>query len=110
MTHTIKARYIEGTGEFEKGQYGNGTLALTFVMPPPADEPWEGPDHIVVSVNLVESHRLVPPSDCIFVKQYSGHEGMPEALADAGVAEFVDGPSVGINAYDATVVLMRVLI
>lgn len=101
--YTVKGQYVEVTGEVIKARYGNGSLALLI-------QGAEPDERLTVSVNLVESEGLVPPPDCIFVKAYSGHEGIPEALADAGIAEYVDGPSVGVGPHDASVVLMRVLV
>lgn len=113
MTH-IKATKIDLKGEIVKAQYGNGTLALQLVVP----EGVEPEERITLSVNLVESDGLVPPPGCVYVKAYSGHEGMPQALVVAGVAEYVGhgpedrlvGEPVTIGRFDATVVLMRVLV
>jgi len=61
--------------------YSNGGTAL--LMRLPADEDGPGEDW-PVSVNLVD----VPPADgCIWVKTWSGNEGILAALTAAGVLE-----------------------
>ncbi|GAB3692035.1 hypothetical protein [Corynebacterium nasicanis] len=61
-------------------------------------------DSEVLSIDLP---NVKPASGCVFVKDYSEHSGLPEALANAGVAEIVQAHRTG--PYAAPVAEMKVL-
>lgn len=77
-TYRIKMKYYESDFGLERARYGNGTLAIR------AHETAGGME--VLSINL-EAYGLVPNSDRqFFAKDYSEHEGLPDALVEAGIA------------------------
>ena len=81
-TYTIKMKYFTDTFFIRTARYGNGTLAVI------AESATES-NREVLSINL-EAYGLVPDSaDQFYVKNYSEHEGLADALVAAGVAEKV---------------------
>lgn len=60
----------------------------------------------VLSVNLVE-YGLIPPEGHVYVRDCSEHEGLPDALVEAGVA--VKVRQVEFGPFDSTAWLMRVV-
>lgn len=61
----------------QKKNYADGGLALTLTAE-------DGEPLSTVSVNLSD-YGLIPDLGCIFVADYSEHEGMFEAMVQAGV-------------------------
>lgn len=57
-----------------------------------------------LSTNLF-SYGLMPDEDCIFVKDYSEHEGLAEAIEDAGWGEAVG--AVMFGPFNATATVIR---
>ena len=69
----LQTKYSPVEGRIEVLKYGNGTDALLI-------------DDEVMSINL-QAYGLVPPAGFIYVKDYSEHEGLADALVAAGVVE-----------------------
>lgn len=69
-------------------------------------DPETGEDE-VLTVSLLRDGYVAFPGE-VFVRDYSEHFGLPEALAVAGVCELVDTLSIG--PFGACVARMRVLL
>lgn len=65
----------------------------------------EGPERL--SVDL-KAYDLVPEPGCVFVKDWSEHEGLTRRLTEAGLVEPVHDVSVG--PFNSTAYEVRVLI
>jgi hypothetical protein len=93
QTYTVTMKYgakITGILYFEKYMDGSPALLLE-------DE--------ILSINLA-GYDLRPDEGCVFVKNYSEHEGLPDALVAAGIAEKVREVSIG--NFGSSCWLMRV--
>jgi hypothetical protein len=88
MRAHIKSLYLDDDGIVNVGQYGNGSLALTFT----------GEDGEPLSTLSPEGH--------IFVKNYAESEGLAAGLEAAGIAE--PRGTVTFGPYDTTATLMLV--
>lgn len=102
MRYDVKAKFvdIEGGQIDANVRYAGGEPCLAMWHA----ECYGRPE--VLSVNLVE-HGLVPPEGYVFVKDGSEHEGLPDALVAAGVAEKVR--EVEFGPFGAKAWLMRVV-
>lgn len=102
MRYNIKARFvdIEGGAIDDNVHYGNGDRALAVWHA----ECYGRPE--TLSVNL-EQLGLRPPEGHVYVKDVSEHEGLPDALVKAGIAEKVR--EVEFGDYDSKAWLMRVI-
>jgi hypothetical protein len=100
MRCRITSKYLDETGDVEKMEYGDGSLALTFTAP-------DGEPLATLSVNL-GGHGIACPPGHVYVKNYSEGEGMAAALEVAGVATRVE--EITFGPYDTTATLMKVLI
>lgn len=100
--YTINAVFVKGTGIVEKTTYQDGSPALVF---------HSGYDRDALSVNLI-AYGLIAPEGHVYVKGYGEHEGLPQALVDAGIAEFAVVPHnrVEFGGHDAWAMLMKVLV
>lgn len=96
--YTVNSKYVQMTGEVLKRSYRDGSLALILS---------EGYDNETLSVNLIE-HGLVAPEGHIYVKAYSEHEGLPEALEVAGIASKVPHGLTKFGQWDTSAWLMKV--
>lgn len=74
--YTLDTTYGPMTGTLSFAEYGDGTLAVTLNTD-------EGPERL--SINL-GAYGNTPPEGHIWVKDYSEHEGMAEAIEKAGIA------------------------
>lgn len=82
---TIKAKYVELTGSLFTSTYVDGATALQLMTE-------EGPE--TLSVNL-SAYGLHPDPGNVFIKDYSEHEGLAQALVKAGLAEIVREVVIG---------------
>lgn len=98
MKATIKARYVNMT---DAAIY-TMTYALDHSLALVAETHM---DREVLSVNLGD-HGLTAPEGHVFVKDYSEHEGLVNALVEAGVAEKVR--QVEFGPFDTTAWLMKI--
>jgi hypothetical protein len=98
MRAHIRSLYLDDDGIVNVGQYGNGSLALTFTGE-------DGEPLSTLSINL-EAYGLVPPEGHIFVKNYAESEGLAAGLEAAGIAE--PRGTVTFGPYDTTATLMLV--
>lgn len=91
MKASIHARYVHITdGDVRVRQYADETLALTAES---VDE--DGfPEKETLSVNLTDYH-LNPGEGHVFVKDYAEHEGLPDALEEAGLGRIVERIAFG---------------
>ena len=82
---TIKAKYFELTGSLSTSTYADGSTALQL---------WtdEGPE--VLSTNLTV-YGMHPDQGNVFIKDYSEHEGVAQALVKLGLAEIVREVPIG---------------
>lgn len=97
--YTIKARYVDVVNaRVVRGQYADGSLSLSVVSDDPQD--------LTISINL-SAYGLTAPESHIFVKDYSEHEGLPQALIEAGIAEPVE--RVEFGPFDGAAWLMKVV-
>lgn len=95
----IDAKYIRGEGRIEKAEYGDGSLALLF---------WQGDNRETLTVNLA-GYGIVAPQGHVYVPDYGVGEGVPDALEQAGVAEYVEAQRVAFGGFDAGARLMKVV-
>lgn len=81
MKYRIKSAYVDMTdADLRTTRYADGSLAL---IASATDE--DGfPDEETLSINL-GVYGLTPPPGCVYVKDYSEHRGLPQALVTAGV-------------------------
>jgi hypothetical protein len=79
--YTVRMKYETISGGAVSTVYMDGSPALLV-------------DNHVVSINLSQ-YGLVPPAGHVFVKDYSEHEGLADALVDAGLVEKVNEVSFG---------------
>lgn len=93
--HRIEATFIRGVYRLETAEYGDGSLALL-------GHDDEG-GRETLSVNLIQ-HGLVAPAGQFYVKDYSEHEGLADALVTAGVA--TKGEPVEVGPFGSTCYLM----
>ena len=96
-TYTVKLNYGEVTGPLRFIQYVDGSPGLMILTD-------EGPE--VLSINLAQ-YGLVPGEGYVYVKDYSEHEGLPNALVRAGVATKV--AIVEVGPFKSRVWLMKVV-
>ena len=78
MTHDLKvgpAKYSRG-GSIQFAYYGNGETAITIIR--------NGERESVATVNL-EDYGVAAPEGHVWLKGWSENEGIPEALAEAGI-------------------------
>ena len=95
--YTIKSKYGEPMVAFVRwGQFWDGTPGLWA-------ETEYGPESL--SVNLT-GFALEAPDGHVYVRNYSEHEGLPEALMEAGVATKV--AQVWFGPFGANAWLMEV--
>lgn len=102
-TYDIEARWVRmKNATVEARQYADGSLALTAEA---LDD--DGyPDTETLSVNLTGWGAPPTEEGHIYVPTWSEHEGLPEALVTAGIAEDTGTRIQGPFGVDA--VLMRV--
>lgn len=88
---SIHARYVHmENAQVTVEKYTDGSLAL---MAEDTDE--DGmPNHETFSVNL-SAYGMYPPEGHIFVKDYSEHEGLAQALVNAGLVSIVQPIVIG---------------
>lgn len=80
--HTITTPVLTLTDvSLRRGRYDDGSTALVAIV--------ATGDVEVLSINLAAYGHLAP-EDHVFVKDYSEHQGLPDALAQADLAERVD--------------------
>lgn len=75
--YTVKMEWIELSGSLRMMHYPDGNNALQIMDS-------QGPE--TLSVNLGH-YGMNTPEGQVFVKDYSEHEGLPDALVEAGVVE-----------------------
>lgn len=102
----ITARYVRmKNAQVTLEKYADGSLAL---VAEDVDE--DGiPNVETFSVNL-SAYDMYPPEGHVFVKDYSEHEGLAQALVDAGLVTIVNPIAIGefgspgylVNITDAT--------
>ncbi len=89
MDIDIKIKHYSGPARTQIAFYHDGSTALKLEMP-------DGQPLLTVSVNLEEWGAKTPPKDQIWIKTWSGNEGIAEALEKAGVVTLtgltLDGP------------------
>jgi hypothetical protein len=100
ITYRLTTRYLDAEGTIDKAQFGSGDLALMFCTD--EDPPMR------LNTNMAGEGIITPP-DHIWVKTYSEHEGLPEALVLAGICTFAEVPDLA-GRFDSQWILMRVLI
>lgn len=102
MSVTIESKYVHITdGHLHRTQYSDGSLALQ------VEYECDGyPEVETLSVNLV-AYGVTPPPEHIYVKDYSGSEGLPDALVAAGVAEIVE--RVKFGPFDTAFALVKLV-
>lgn len=93
-TYRIKANYVD----MEKAKvslktYDDGSTMLV------AEELIEEHgvievDRMALSVNL-GAYGMYPPLNHVYVRNYAEHEGLPQALADAGIVRLVEPITFG---------------
>ena len=87
----LSAKYINAFGYIERRKYLDGSLAVALIT-------WTNsefePDHILVSVNL-GSYGVSAAKDCFYVKTYSEHEGLADALVTTGLFKMTGTTTVG---------------
>ena len=71
----VATKYYTGDVELRFGKYGNESVAIQAVV--------SGEPQFVATVALDE----LPPDGHVFLKGWSENEGVPEALAKAGIVE-----------------------
>lgn len=88
MTFTIQSRFVHlDNVRVELGAYQHGGNALLAVTDDGSAE--------TLSVNL-HAYGMTPPTPThVYVKDYSEHEGLPDALEAAGVATKVEAVRFG---------------
>lgn len=96
MNYAIRAKHIKVNGPLVRGQYADGSMALMIGQAPLGEK---------LSINLID-YGMTPPEGHIFVPDYSQHEGLPEAVAVAGIAAPIR--VVKFGPFDATAMLMVV--
>lgn len=95
-SYTLNARFLKGSGVLERTSYPDGSPALVFYH--------GGYEHEALSVNL-GAYGLVAPQGCIYVRDGSEHEGLPEAMVEAGLGERVG--RVAYGPYDSTATIFK---
>jgi len=76
-TVTLNTKYIKNvTGDIDTRTYQDGSLAVALVEP-------NGYEYMLLSVNI-KGYGITPAKDCFFVKDYSEHQGLAEALENTG--------------------------
>lgn len=83
--YEVKMKWTEVKGTLRMMKYPDGNNALQIM-----DK--YGPE--TLSINL-GAYNLNTPEGHIFVKDYSEHEGLPDALVEAGVVEKVSEVTFG---------------
>lgn len=91
---TLSFNEIELTGEL---QYDSSQHALMLVF--------DDGDSEVLSIDLLSSGYVAFPGE-VFVRDYSEHSGLPAALVNTGLCEFVD--TVDVGPFDSAAVRIRV--
>lgn len=87
--YTVKMKYGEPiVGTIRTAQYGDGSLAVQI---------WDGEGPETLSINLI-SYGLRAPEGHMFVKNYSEHEGLPDAIQEAGIATKIREVSIGYGS------------
>lgn len=87
MSINIQSKFVRiANGALSLGQYADGSLA---VQVRDSDQPVE-----TLSINL-GAYGLAAPEGHFYCKDYSEHEGLPEALVKAGVASIVHEVTFG---------------
>lgn len=101
-TYHVKSAHLDADVMVQTSFYNDG-VSLAVIL-----HTDEGPE--VVSVNLVQYGIKTPLPDTFYVKNYSEHEGMAEALVVAGIAERMEGtPPVTFGPYGSTATLLRLI-
>jgi hypothetical protein len=95
-SYTINAVFLKGEGILERTTYPNGSPAVVFHH--------GGYEHEALSVNL-GAYGLVPPQGCIYVRDGSEHEGVPEAVVEAGIGTIVG--KVHYGPYDSSASIIK---
>lgn len=100
QSYTVKTKYSTLVGPLSmRNKYPNGTPALQI----------GGPRGEVLSINL-QDYGLIPPDENhVFVKNYGQHEGLPQALADAGIVEVLDEVPIGYGKGNLCRVIAEVI-
>lgn len=83
-TYNIKMKYLTSDFVLERTTYPTGGTALIGHS--------TGGDSEVLSINLVGYGLQTANPDQFYAKNYSEHEGLPDALVEAGIA--TKGPEV----------------
>lgn len=98
----IESRHVHITnGRLIHSKYADGSNALE------VEAVYDGyPETETLSTNLA-FYGLTPSEGHVYVKDYSEHEGLPEALAAAGVAQIVEWVKLG--PFDTRFALMKVV-
>lgn len=104
-TFTITARYVRLTdATVFLATYGDHSTALVAEA---TDE--DGfPNRETLSVNL-SAYAMTPPEGCVFVRDYSEHEGLVDALVEAGVASLVERITFGPHDVPGAVMKIEAL-
>lgn len=103
--YTIKFKYFTATGVIKKSRYGrdgDGPLAVMFFGFATTGEKVEE----VLSINL-DQYNMVPADNDrqFYVKDYSEHEGLADALEAASIAQ-KGREKVHFGPFDASAYLM----
>lgn len=73
---TLSFGSLELTGDVYRTAYVVSGAQALFLATGRANEP--------ISINL-DAHDLTPNANCIFVKDYAGHEGLADSMVKAGM-------------------------
>ncbi len=102
MRYDIKARYVDlPQAKVDAAKYADGSVALIARGEYDDGEPFNE----VLTVNLT-GYNMTPPAGHVFVRDYSEHEGLPDALEKLGILRKAGTSSIG--PFDAKVALMKV--
>lgn len=88
MKCTIQGKYGEMEGNVVRHRYIDGSLALLLN--------YDDGDMDKLSINLCQ-YAMTPGDNCIFVKDYSEHEGLAQAMEKAGLGHTLKRVWFGLN-------------
>jgi len=103
VTYTIESKFVHLTdATVTRGKYHGGGLAVV------AEAEVDGfLERETLSVNL-SAYGLEPEPDQFYVKDYAQHEGLADALIEAGIAKRVDPAPITFGPHDTQAYLMEV--
>lgn len=100
-TYAMKARYFDGEYSVFTSTYNDHSLAVCLV---------QNAEEEVISINLSGYDFRPHDSDQFYVKNYSEHSGLADALVAAGIAEKIPGGTVSFGSFGTTASLMRLIV